>query len=151
MHGCAGKSEAASAARRSSIRATSCSGSSQRPSNPPRRCRGPTQKPRPPRQATRGTGYWHMTSYPIPPRVAEQAARDYLAIRDAGLLDELDTEIGAAIEAHYGPDPYPWPCPAVIEHRHARRLDRWQWRAEPLRHERDVAADLAQLLDCPAA
>jgi hypothetical protein len=81
--------------------------------------------------------------------VAEQAAKDYLDIIKAGLVWELKREIQLTIEAHYGPDPYPWPCAANSEHRQSLRLDRWRdCDGLALRQPKQHAAQLAAILDC---
>lgn len=91
-------------------------------------------------------------SYPISPRVAEQAARNYLVIKRAGLLWELEREIEQTIEAHLAPHPdaiQPWSIRQWDAYR-ARSLDQWRnGGAHQLQAARGYARELADLLDCP--
>ena len=90
------------------------------------------------------------SSYPIPPRLAEQAARDYLTLKRAGMLPELRQEIEHAIEAYRGPVPGMWTPLYQHDAYHANRLDQWRdcdgWQIHAARRD---AKDLADLLDCP--
>jgi hypothetical protein len=85
-------------------------------------------------------------SYPISPRLAEQAARDYLAIKRAGLLWDLEREIQQAIEAHSEQRFYPNgrinDVPALDGFRHGGNWGLHQIRGDARR--------LAELLHCPA-
>lgn len=88
-------------------------------------------------------------SYPIPARLAERAAQDYLLIVREGFEFELQREIEEAIQAHYGPMPDRTSTIGEWNAYHARKLDRWQnGNAWQLRQAESRAEQLADLLDC---
>jgi hypothetical protein len=91
-----------------------------------------------------------MQSYPISPRLAEQAARDYLTLKRAGMLPELRIEIERAIEAHRGVVPGWRDSLLAHDEYHANRLDQWRDGGGMQIHAaRNYVKDLAGLLDCP--
>ena len=75
-----------------------------------------------------------MSSYPISPRLAEQAARDFLTLLRAGLSFELEREIALTAEAHVSS---------------GIKLDDWRygngWALQQAHH---YAERLAKLLNC---
>src|SRR5262245_42038269 len=90
-----------------------------------------------------------MQSYPIPPRVAEQAARDYLVIQRAGLLEALEQEIVETIAAHRDMEDRQAPRDVLGRRLPARQFNDWNhcngwYLREPMRH----AGELASMLDC---
>ena len=90
------------------------------------------------------------SSYPIPPRLAEQAAKDYLAVVRAGLLPELKREIEETIQAHRGIMPGMFDPIYKHDAWHASRIDQWRdGGGVQLDAARSHARDLAALLDCP--
>jgi hypothetical protein len=88
-------------------------------------------------------------SYPIPPRLAEQAAQDYLTLKRAGMLPELRAEIQRTIEAHRGVAPDAWTPICQHDAYHANRLDQWRdCDGMQIAAARNYAKHLAALLDC---